>query len=196
VRWRGRGPRRVTSGNEGLWRHAHFLLSTTTLRRVRRPFHHPSGGPPSPLSRGRKQARSRIPARAVTSRHDVTKRKDQRNAKGQSADRRVFLPAASYGCRSASSGMRSPLGAPPRHSFRRPNATTQLRAALHSLADRYLGPCGPWTLSTAKLSQTPGRPVLMPAGSMPEAARERTAKSARRRRTRSAFRHASGRRPR
>jgi hypothetical protein len=85
--------------------------------------------------------------------------------------------AASYGCRCASSGMRSPFGAPPRLSFRRPNATTQLRAALHSLADRYRGPYGgPWTLSTAKLSQTPGRPVIVPAGTMPEAAREQFAK--------------------
>jgi len=83
--------------------------------------------------------------------------------------------AASYGCRSVLGGARSPFGAPPRLSFRRPNATTQLRAALHSLADRYLGPCGPWTLSTAEFSQTPGRPVVMPAGSMPKAARERGA---------------------
>ena len=32
------------------------------------------------------------------------------------------------------------------------------------------------TLSAAKLSQTPGRPVVMPAGTMPEAAREQFAK--------------------
>jgi hypothetical protein len=62
--------------------------------------------------------------------HGTKDQKPQRTRRGQSADRRVFLPAASSGCRSASSGTRSPLGAPPRLSFRRPNATTQLRAAL------------------------------------------------------------------
>ncbi len=49
---------------------------------------------------------------------------------------------------------------------------------------RVLRPCGSctralhaslWTLSTAKMSRTPGRPVVMPVGSMPEAARERGA---------------------
>jgi hypothetical protein len=95
----------------------------------------------------------------------------------RSADRRNRPVAASCGCGSALCEARSPFGAPPRLSFRRPNATTQLRAALHSLADRYLGPYGePWTLSAAKLSQTPGRPVVMPAGTMPEAAREQFAK--------------------
>ena len=129
-------------------------------------------------------------ARGQKSRHDVHETKERnapKNAKG--AERRKAQPSIGgiYGCRSVLSAARSPLGAPPRRLLRRPNATAQFRAALSSLADRYLGPrvcgpCGLWTLMrgvgpspTAKVSQTPGRPVVMPAGTMPRTARERSA---------------------
>jgi len=142
----------------------------------------------SPSRRVRARARARA---IVTLRHETI----PRTKEGSGAPRGASNHGGIDGCRSASSGTRSPFGAPPRHLFRRPNATTQLQAALHSLVDRYLRPknfagpralrpCGPCTralhsslgtLSTAKFSRTPGRPVVMPIGSMPEAARERVA---------------------
>ena len=102
------------------------------------------GPPPAGEVRRRTRSHSRaIPARAVTSRHDVTNEKTKRpeeKRRGRSADRRTFHWRHRDGCRSVLSGARSPLGAPPRLSVRRPNATPQLRAALHSSADRYLSP--------------------------------------------------------
>ncbi len=147
---------------------------------------------PSPCRGGFAGARSHsrtTPSRAarhITPRcHETKNQRPRRKAKG--AERRqAHLPlAASYGCRSAFGGMRSPLGAPPRLSFRRPNATTQLRAALpDSRCKRALGPLHrhvqPDTWQTGRHA---GR---VDARSRPGA----DCKSARRRRTRSAFRSA------
>ena len=121
------------------------------------------------------------PLRAVTSRHDVTNKTKgpERKRRGQSADRRTFhwrhhTDAAAHpaGCarlsalhRGSRLGDRTPpLSSGPRFALWR--IVTSARTAVHA---------GLRTLSTAKLSQTPGRPVIMPAGSMPEAARERIA---------------------
>src|SRR5271166_5359620 len=112
------------------------------------------GPPPAGEDENARSHSRATPARALkfTPRCHETKRPNapKEKRRGQSADRRNLPLAASYGCRSALIAARSPLGAPPRLSFRRPNATTQLRAALHSLADRYVGRYRPWTLSTAK----------------------------------------------
>jgi hypothetical protein len=64
-----------------------------------------------------------------------------------------------------------PLSSGPRFTLWRIVTLTQGLWALAGLAL-----CESWTLSTAKLSQTPGRPVVMPAGTMPKAAREQFAK--------------------
>ena len=71
--------------------------------------------------------------------------------------------------RLASSGTRSPVGVPPRLSLRRPNATAQPQAALPGtrLKDgRYPSPPVP-------VQRASRRPVIMPAGRLPRAARER-----------------------
>jgi hypothetical protein len=117
---------------------------------------------------------------AKTARKNST---DKQKGGRRSADRRVsYRPhqadAAARLCPSPSSpspacgggsgrGARSPLGAPPRLLLRRSNATAQLRAALPR---RWIGLS---TLSAAELSQAPGRPVIVPAGTMPKAARAR-----------------------
>ena len=66
-------------------------------------------------------------------------------------------------------GDRSPSGASPRLLLRRPNATAQLRAALPGITgcERVLPLPGP-------VQRAPRRPVLVPAGRGPEAARART----------------------
>src|ERR1700693_1406769 len=73
--------------------------------------------------------------------------------------------------RRASSGTRTPVGVPPRLSLRRPNATAQPQAALPAtrLKDgRYPSPPVP-------VQRASRRPVIVPAGRLPRAARERTA---------------------
>ena len=95
----------------------------------------------------------------------------------RSADRRNRPVAASSGCGSALA-QRARLSALHRGSRlgdRTPPLSSGPRFTLWRIVTS--APTGgPWTLSTAELSQTPGRPVVMPAGTMPEAARERFAK--------------------
>ena len=128
-----------------------------------------------------------VPSRTVTSHHDVTNEKPNapKKRRGQSADRRNLPLAASCGCRSALSAARSPLGAPPRLSVRRPNATPQFQAALPDSGCRRASGSlrrrvQPDTWQTGRNA---GR---VDARSRPGA----ECKSARRRRTRSAFRSA------
>ena len=66
-------------------------------------------------------------------------------------------------------GDRSPSGASPRLLLRRPNATAQPRAALPGITgcERVLPLPGP-------VQRAPRRPVVVPAGRGPEAARART----------------------
>ena len=64
ARWAGRGP-------------STLLLRSTTKRRVRRPLHHATRGPPPPLSRGRMQT---IPVLARASRPRVLSNNDVKNA--------------------------------------------------------------------------------------------------------------------
>jgi hypothetical protein len=130
--------------------------------------------------------------------------------KAREAERRKarLLPAASSGCGSApcaspaifpspacggGSGRgraRSPLGAPPRLLLRRPNATTQLRAALPGSPDAS-GLEALSGASAASTSQTGHHADPDDARSRPSADRN----SARGYRTRSVFRPTSGSRP-
>ena len=99
--------------------------------------------------------------------------------RGRSADRRhcpVTAPrkarvTTSLGARGAGApyGARSPTGAPPRFLHRRTNATAQPQAALPGTwlrNGRYPSPPVP-------VQRASRRPVIMPAGRLPRAARER-----------------------
>jgi hypothetical protein len=83
----------------------------------------------------------------------------------------TFILAASgrteEGARRASIGTRSPVGVPPRHLLRRTNATAQLR--LRASWDVAL--TGVTHLQPVPVQRAPRRPVIMPAGRIPEAAR-------------------------
>ena len=101
--------------------------------------------------------------------------------RGRSADRRHCLVSAPrrralplVGARGAGApyGARSPTGAPPRFLHRRPNATAQPQAALPGTwlrNGRYPSPPVP-------VQRASRRPVIMPAGRLPRAARERVTK--------------------
>jgi hypothetical protein len=67
----------------------------------------------------------------------------------------------------ASIGTRSPVGVPPRHLLRRTNATAQLR--LRASWDAAL--TGVTRLQPVPVQRAPRRPVIMPAGRIPGAAR-------------------------
>jgi hypothetical protein len=86
----------------------------------------------------------------------------------QNADRRVVQPPHRR-MRLASSGTRSPVGVPPRLLPRRPNATAQPQAALPGtwLKD------GCYPSPPVPVQRASRRPVIMPAGRLPRAARER-----------------------
>ena len=75
------------------------------------------------------------------------------------------------GARRASVGTRSPVGVPPRHLLRRTNATAQLRLR----ASWDVAPTGVTHLPPVPVQRAPRRPVIMPAGRIPEAARSRVA---------------------
>ena len=74
------------------------------------------------------------------------------------------------GVRRASSGTRSPVGVPPRHLLRRTNATAQLQ--LRASWDAAL--TGVTRLKPVPVQRAPRRPVIVPAGRIPGAARERS----------------------
>ena len=74
------------------------------------------------------------------------------------------------GARRASGGTRSPVGVPPRLLLRRTNATAQLR--LRASWDAAL--TGVTRLEPVPVQRAPRRPVIVPAGRIPEAARERS----------------------
>ena len=73
--------------------------------------------------------------------------------------------------RRASGGTRSPVGVPPRLLLRRPNATAQLRLR----ASWDAAATGVTRLAPVPVQRAPRRPVIVPAGRIPEAARERSA---------------------
>ncbi len=90
----------------------------------------------------------------------------------------------------ASSGMRSPSGAPPRLLSQRPNASTQPRPRF----PRSRG-CGRYPHHQSRLSKAPCAPVIMPAGTMPGPPGSGVTSPARRNRSRSAIRCVSRSRP-
>jgi len=116
------------------------------------------------------------------SRRDATAKITRTKERKRSAERRIQpwrhrTGAAAHpaGCARLSALHRgSRLGA------RAPPLSLGPRFALwRSVTSAHYDPCGSHaglrTLAAAKLSQTPGRPVLVPAGSMPKAAREQVA---------------------
>jgi hypothetical protein len=158
------------------------FLSTTMKLRVRRPLHHPtlaaraSGGPPPPLSRGRMHFRA-LPFSQNLLRVIVTPRQIPRTKKGKRSAERRIQPWRHHTDAAACSAEHARLSALHRGSRlgdRTPPLSFGPRFTLWRIVTsaHY---AGLRTLSAAKFSQTPGRPVLMPAGSMPEAARERSA---------------------
>jgi hypothetical protein len=89
----------------------------------------------------------------------------------------------------ASSGTRSPFGAPQRRLQQRANAATQPRPRFTRAGGRERYP-----RRQSRLSQAPGAPVVMPGGTIPEPP-ESGLRIRPRNRTRSTFRIASRKRP-
>ena len=83
--------------------------------------------------------------------------------------------------RRALSGARTPVGVPPRLLHRRTNATAQPQAALPGTWLRN----GCYPSPPVPVQRASRRPVVMPAGRLPRAARERVTNPARGNRTRS-----------
>jgi hypothetical protein len=159
----------------------------------------------SPLSRWRMKARAplfarhagaRGESRATMSRNERPKEREGGRAPTGTTflwphRRQVYAVCANHlrGCGSVLSAARSPLGAPPRLSFRRPNATTQFRAALpgQRIVIKPLRALDPLRRRVQPDTWQTGRNAGRDdAQNRPGA----ECKSARRRRTRSAFRHA------
>jgi len=99
----------------------------------------------------------------------ATKKKKKSEAKRRQTQRSFAVPDE-HG--RASSVRRTSIGVPPRLLLRRPNATAQLQSALPGMgpvSGRY-----PQT-DPSQYSEAPRRPVVLPVGRVPEAARERVA---------------------
>ena len=99
----------------------------------------------------------------------ATKKKKKSEAKRRQTQRSFAVPDE-HG--RASSVRRTSIGVPPRLLLRRPNATAQLQSALPGMgpvSGRY-----PQT-GPSQYSEAPRRPVVLPVGRVPEAARERVA---------------------
>ena len=133
------------------------------------------GPPPAGEDVTRALIRAHLCARGdLTPRCHEQNERPKEKRRGQSADRRTFHwrhHADAAAC-SAEHARLSALHRGSRCGSRHHSASGRASLFGGSLPR---GRKGLWTLSTAKLSQTPGRPVLVPAGSMPETARERIA---------------------
>ena len=133
----------------------------------------------SPCRGGRSRtlsfARHPCPRGHITPRcHERKSKRPEEKRRGQSADRRTFLWRHLTDAAARPAG-RARLSALHRGS-RLGDLTPPLSFGPRFLtADGSLRFCGLEALSAAEFSQTPGRPVVMPAGPMPEAARERIA---------------------
>ena len=184
VRWRGRRPQRIANVDGTLQHHASSSSSTATRHRLRRPFHRARARSPFPAIAGQDADSVLAPQRMCCKASSRTIRIPR--TKEREAERREAHPtmAASYGCRAHPAGCARlsalhrgsrlgdrtpPLSFGPRFTLWRIVTSGPISAPLRAVM-RALR-----TLSAAKLSQTPGRPVIMPAGSMPKAARERIA---------------------
>jgi hypothetical protein len=105
------------------------------------------------LSSGRPLRAGPVGSSGLHFRND--EQKDDAKEKGKrSAERRIQPMAALTNAACALRSAHSPFGAPPRLLIGRPNARTQLRAALPGIAGSL----------RRQLSHAPGRPVIMPAG--------------------------------
>jgi hypothetical protein len=99
--------------------------------------------------------------------------KERKKNRKRNADRRNWYSAVPRtGTAAPPYGRRTSIGVPPRLLLRRPNATAQLQSALPGMgpvSGRY-----PQT-GPSQYSEAPRRPVVVPVGRVPEAARERVA---------------------
>jgi hypothetical protein len=164
--------------------------STKVKRRVRRPLHHPSGGPPPPLSRGRiNETRSRdaMCARVMFQASRKTSHKKGGEApKGAMSWSRATLSDVAivkcFGRGSARIAARTPSGAPPRARFgestprlsssRASWETSSLRdnASLKGKTWRHrVSPAS----SPVPVQRAPRRPVIDTGRAVSGAARER-----------------------
>ena len=94
----------------------------------------------------------------------------QRTKRKRNAGRRISPNLRALRARLALSGARSPVGVPPRHLLQRTNATAHLQNALPGTWLR----SGRYPLSLVQVQRPSRRPVIMPAGRLPEAAREQS----------------------
>ena len=98
--------------------------------------------------------------------------KERKKIRRRNADRRNGRSPCRTGTAAPPYGRRTSIGVPPRFLLRRPNATAQLQSALPGMgpvSGRY-----PQT-DPSQYSEAPRRPVVVPVGRVPEAARERVA---------------------
>ena len=98
--------------------------------------------------------------------------KERKKIRRRNADRRNGRSPCRTGTAAPPYGRRTSIGVPPRFLLRRPNATAQLQSALPGMgpvSGRY-----PQT-GPSQYSEAPRRPVVLPVGRVPEAARERVA---------------------
>ena len=98
--------------------------------------------------------------------------KERKKIRRRNADRRNGRSPCRTGTAAPPYGRRTSIGVPPRFLLRRPNATAQLQSALPGMgpvSGRY-----PQT-DPSQYSEAPRRPVVLPVGRVPEAARERVA---------------------
>jgi hypothetical protein len=113
--------------------------------------------------------RSRIASRLRRRWNRLSARSCPTNKRKRNAGRRISPNLRALRARLARSVARSPVGVPPRHLRQRANATAQLQNALPGTRLRS-GRYPPPPVPVQRLSR---RPVIMPAGRLPEAARVR-----------------------
>jgi hypothetical protein len=87
---------------------------------------------------------------------------NQRGRRSAEAERRIPTMPRLAGAAARQIGARSPSGASPRHSPKRPNASAQPRPRFARVRG-----CGRYLHRHSRLSQAPGAPVIMPGGTLP-----------------------------
>jgi hypothetical protein len=148
------------------------------------------GSHPDNIARSRGAGRPRfgesLPPRRKRGRRSATRRTNQAAPHRRDVTVRLCLGRGG----APLSRARSPCGAPPRRSSKRPNASAQPRP-------RFARPRGHgrYPHHRSHLSGAPRAPVVMPAGTMPGPPGSGVTSPARRNRTRSMFRRASRTRP-
>ena len=111
-------------------------------------------------------------ARAASATARTNGKNERKRFGGETPTDATVVRRAETGTAAPPYGRRTSIGVPPRFLLRRPNATAQLQSALPGMgpvSGRY-----PQT-DPSQYSEAPRRPVVVPVGRVPEAARERVA---------------------